>query len=41
MLTAVTHADSAVEKSEVQVLWTAPPPGSGCVTFRATVAESP
>ncbi|XP_026469227.1 spondin-1-like isoform X2 [Ctenocephalides felis] len=26
-------------KSEIQVMWTAPPAGSGCVVFRATVLE--
>ena len=31
---------SAVAKSEIQVLWTAPPAGSGCVTFKATVVEN-
>ena len=31
---------SSVEKSEIQVLWTAPPAGSGCITFKATVKES-
>jgi len=31
---------SAVAKSEIQVLWTAPPVGSGCVTFKATVVEN-
>ncbi|CAL4072077.1 unnamed protein product, partial [Meganyctiphanes norvegica] len=36
---AVTHT-SAVPKSEIQVLWTAPPQHSGCVRFRATVSES-
>ncbi|XP_054267798.1 spondin-1-like isoform X2 [Macrosteles quadrilineatus] len=34
----VTHT-SSMPKSEVQVRWTAPPPGSGCVIFRATVIE--
>ncbi|XP_059082826.1 spondin-1-like [Tigriopus californicus] len=28
---------SDVEKSEIQILWTAPPAGSGCVTIKATV----
>lgn len=32
---------SAVAKSEIQVLWTAPPAGSGCVTFKATIVENP
>ena len=31
---------SAVAKAEIQVLWTAPPAGSGCVTFKATVVEN-
>ena len=31
---------SSVAKSEIQVLWTAPPAGSGCVTFKATVVEN-
>lgn len=31
---------SNVEKEHVQVLWTAPPAGSGCVHFRATVVEA-
>merc|ERR1719391_435581 len=31
---------SKVEKEHVQVLWTAPPAGSGCVHFRATVVEA-
>lgn len=30
----VTHT-SSMPKSEVQVRWTAPPPGSGCVIFRS------
>ncbi|XP_055693331.1 spondin-1 [Lutzomyia longipalpis] len=34
----VTHT-SSLPKSDIQVLWTAPPPGSGCVVFRATVIE--
>lgn len=34
----VTHT-SAIPKTDVQVLWTAPPAGSGCVVFRATVIE--
>ncbi|XP_047112187.1 spondin-1-like [Schistocerca piceifrons] len=32
---------STSPKAEVQVLWTAPPAGSGCVVFRATVIERP
>lgn len=35
---AVTQT-SLAPKGEVQVLWTAPPSGSGCVAFRATVIE--
>lgn len=34
----VTHT-SSIPKSEIQVRWTAPPPGSGCIFFRATVIE--
>lgn len=34
----VTHT-SETAKSEIQVNWTAPEPGTGCVTFRATVIE--
>lgn len=34
----VTHTTSS-PKSEVQVLWTAPQQGGGCVVFRATVIE--
>ncbi|XP_045137264.1 spondin-1-like isoform X1 [Portunus trituberculatus] len=36
---AITQSSSA-PKSEIQVLWTAPPAGSGCVIFRATVVEA-
>ncbi|KAL0268413.1 UNVERIFIED_CONTAM: hypothetical protein PYX00_010368 [Menopon gallinae] len=35
---AVTQT-STIYKSEVQVYWKAPPPGKGCVVFRATVVE--
>lgn len=35
----VTHT-SDTPKSEIQMSWTAPEPGSGCVTFRATVIEN-
>nr|CAD7426797.1 unnamed protein product [Timema monikensis] len=28
-----------IPKSDIQVLWTAPPSGSGCVVFRSTVVE--
>lgn len=35
---AVVHA-STVLKSEIQVQWTAPPPGSGCIEFKATIIE--
>ena len=31
---------SAVAKQEIQILWRAPPAGSGCVVFKATVVES-
>lgn len=31
---------SSVAKSEIQVLWTAPPAGTGCITFKATVVEN-
>ncbi|XP_069679173.1 spondin-1-like isoform X2 [Periplaneta americana] len=31
---------SSIPKSDIQVLWTAPSQGSGCVVFRATVVES-
>lgn len=31
---------SSIPKSDIQVLWTAPPKGSGCVVFRATVVEN-
>lgn len=34
----ITHT-SAILKTDVQVLWIAPPAGSGCVVFRATVIE--
>lgn len=34
----MTHTSDAV-KNEIQVNWTAPEPGSGCVTFRATIIE--
>ncbi|XP_076067697.1 spondin-1-like [Oratosquilla oratoria] len=30
---AVTHT-SSIPKSEIQVMWTAPPAGSGCIRFR-------
>ncbi|KAK9508658.1 hypothetical protein O3M35_006166 [Rhynocoris fuscipes] len=35
---SVTHT-SLTEKTEVQALWTAPPQGTGCVVFSATVIE--
>ncbi|XP_059608919.1 spondin-1-like [Phlebotomus argentipes] len=35
----VVTQTSSLPKSDIQVLWTAPPPGSGCVVFRATVIE--
>lgn len=31
---------SETPKTEIAVNWTAPEPGSGCVTFRATVIET-
>lgn len=34
----VTHTNS-ISKSDIQVRWQAPPAGSGCVIFRATVIE--
>lgn len=30
---------SDIQKNEIKVLWTAPPSGSGCVRFRASVVE--
>lgn len=30
---------SPISKDEIQVLWTSPPPGSGCVRFKAMVVE--
>ena len=33
------ETSSVVDKEEVQVLWTAPPAGSGCVIFQAAVME--
>lgn len=30
---------SSIPKAEIQVRWTAPPPGSGCIVFKATVVE--
>ena len=30
---------SVAEKGEIQVLWVAPPPGSGCVRIRAAVRQ--
>ncbi|XP_049957491.1 spondin-1-like [Schistocerca serialis cubense] len=36
----VTHT-SSYRKDKVQVYWKAPPSGSGCVVFRATVIERP
>lgn len=37
---AVEHTNQA-KKSEIQVQWTAPPTGSGCIVFRATVIVHP
>ncbi|XP_073997255.1 spondin-1 isoform X3 [Rhodnius prolixus] len=34
----ITHT-SLVMKTEVQAMWSAPPPGTGCVIFSATVIE--
>jgi len=31
---------SSIPKSEIQVLWTAPPPGQGCINFKAMVVEN-
>lgn len=44
-LTKITCANMVTQttdtpKSDVQVLWTAPASGSGCVAFRATVVET-
>ncbi|XP_065568346.1 spondin-1-like isoform X2 [Artemia franciscana] len=36
---SVMHT-SSIPKSEIQVLWTSPGPGSGCIKFRAMVIES-
>lgn len=37
---AVEHTNQA-KKSEIQVQWTAPQTGSGCIVFRATVIVHP
>ncbi|XP_050438956.1 spondin-1 isoform X2 [Adelges cooleyi] len=34
----ITHT-SMIPKSEIQVFWVAPPSGSGCILFRATIVE--
>lgn len=34
----ITHT-SETAKDEIYVNWTAPGPGNGCVTFRATIIE--
>lgn len=34
----MTHTNT-LPKSRIHVVWTAPPPGTGCVLFRATVIE--
>lgn len=34
----VTHA-SSIQKSEIQVFWTAPKVGSGCVVFRLVILQ--
>lgn len=35
----VVTQTSTLPKSEIQVLWVAPPTGSGCIAFRTTVIE--
>ena len=35
----VMETSTTLDKQEVQVLWTAPPSGSGCVVFQAAVME--
>ncbi|XP_022251017.1 spondin-1-like isoform X2 [Limulus polyphemus] len=35
---AIVHT-SVIPKSEIQVMWTAPPSSSGCVVFKATILE--
>jgi hypothetical protein len=35
------EATSAINKEEVSVLWTAPEPGSGCISLKAMVVERP
>ncbi|XP_076324156.1 spondin-1-like isoform X2 [Tachypleus tridentatus] len=35
---AIVHT-SIIPKSEIQVMWTAPPSSSGCVVFKATILE--
>ena len=35
----VLETSLTLDKQEVQVLWTAPPSGSGCVVFQAAVME--
>ncbi|GFR10803.1 spondin-1 [Trichonephila clavata] len=36
---AIVHA-SLIPKQDIQVMWKAPPPGTGCVVFKATVQEN-
>ncbi|XP_035212991.1 spondin-1-like isoform X5 [Stegodyphus dumicola] len=36
---AIVHA-SLIPKQDIQVMWKAPPAGTGCVVFKATVQES-
>ena len=36
----VIETSDSLDKTEVQVMWTAPPPGAGCVVFRAAVLEA-
>jgi spondin-1 len=33
-INTVMESESLLDKTEVQVMWTAPPAGSGCVVFR-------
>ena len=35
----VMETSQTLDKEEVQVLWTAPGPGSGCINFQAAVME--
>ncbi|XP_059485786.1 spondin-1-like [Neocloeon triangulifer] len=38
-INTVKESEALLDKTEVQVMWTAPPAGSGCVVFRAMVFE--